>query len=166
HRETGRKMILRPASATAAAALAFFNATFPAPSPRQAIMCYDKRYARDPPAMSDCTQIIEHDIVTGPDPGQAIGFSRSPLPGIHTRVPKGWVAPRETQNTCRVSIDVPAAPAEEASLVEIQATARVIEMKCVLGGNHLGGMTFIGKTGNMLVEILGFPRQAPSVSVE
>lgn len=111
--------------------------------------------------MSGCTHVIEHDIATGPNPGQPIAFSRSPLPGIHSRVPKGWT--ELPQRTCRVNIDVPGAPAEEASLVEIQATARVIEMKCVLAGDHLGGMTFIGRTGNLLVEILGFPRRAVSV---
>lgn len=44
-------MILRQASTAAATALALYNATFPgpAPYPPQAILCYDKRYARDPP---------------------------------------------------------------------------------------------------------------------
>ncbi|KAI4178517.1 MAG: hypothetical protein LQ346_007420 [Caloplaca aetnensis] len=153
-------MILRPASTAAATALALFNATFPAPYPPQAVLCYDRRYARDVPAMGDCMQVIEHGIVSGPNPGQPIAFSRAPLPGVHARVPKGWIAPGTTRHTCRVSIDVPMAPAEKASLVEIQATARVIQMKCVLGADHLGGMTLIGKTGNMLVEILGFPEHA------
>ncbi|KAL8898099.1 MAG: hypothetical protein Q9207_006875 [Kuettlingeria erythrocarpa] len=153
-------MILRPASTAAATVLALFNATFPAHSPPQAVLCYDRRYARDLPALGDCMQVIEHDIVSGPNPGQPIAFSRTPLPGVHARVPKDWIAPGRTRHTCRVSIDVPMAAAEKASLVEIQATARLIQMKCVLGEEHLGGMTLIGKTGNMVVEVLGFPQHA------
>lgn len=44
---------------------------------------------------------------------------------------------------------------EKASLTEIQATARAIMMKCVLGEDHLGGMTSIGAKGNLQVQILG-----------
>ena len=52
-------------------------------------------------------------------------------------------------------IDVPHVVAEMASLTEIQAAARAISIKCVLGNEHLGGFTFVGLNNELLVSIHG-----------
>ncbi|KAL8645100.1 MAG: hypothetical protein Q9210_006895 [Variospora velana] len=150
-------LLPRPDTAIAAIA-AGLNLTAIAADPNNgfpfpAVLCYDRRYATDLPEFSDCAGIIANTIATESNPSVRIPFSRWPLPGIYS-VPKYWVSRR---GSCRVTIDVPIAPAEMASLQEIKATADAILMKCVLGEDHLGGMTMIGERGLMIVEILGFP---------
>ena len=120
----------------------------------QAVICYDERYARasNPPTYRGCEYIIENNIATGPRPDLWHAFARLPDPNFQSRVPKRWVDPRRS---CSVQIDVPRTVGEEASLTEIQAAARTILMQCVLGGWHLGGFTYVGKIGALLVSILG-----------
>lgn len=67
-------------------------------------------------------------------------------------MPRRWVGPR---SDCYVDIDVPLDGSEVASLTEIQAAARNVLMKCVLGDQHLGGVTVIGNREGLLVSVLG-----------
>ncbi|KAL8729339.1 MAG: hypothetical protein Q9166_004836 [cf. Caloplaca sp. 2 TL-2023] len=128
------------------------NLTSPDPFPTQSIVCYDSRYALHAPSYASCERIIKDYIATGQRPFITLSFARDPDPRRQSRVPKRWLEPR---NMCDVGIDVPYAVEEEASLTEIQAAARSIMMKCVLGGEHLGGFTFIGRRGGLLVKIIG-----------
>ncbi|KAL9593315.1 MAG: hypothetical protein Q9219_007608, partial [cf. Caloplaca sp. 3 TL-2023] len=140
-------MWIKPATAIAAGAainLTTFN--LPDPFPSQSILCWDNRYASIIPTYHDCETIVVNDIATGPRPSTPILFSRVPQAGVANRVPKFWQRP---SGTCRVEIDVPSAAAEQSNLLEIQATARAILMKCVLGEQRLGGMTVIGSHGGL-----------------
>ncbi|KAL8696026.1 MAG: hypothetical protein Q9201_007859 [Fulgogasparrea decipioides] len=119
----------------------------PSPWPYQPIFCWDHRYARGAPIYHHCEMIINNQIATGPRPDHPTTFSRG---APRYNVPKEWIAPR---NTCVVQIDVPYAQVDEASLNEIQATARAIMMRCVLGEDHLGGFTTTGKGGGVHVEV-------------
>ncbi|KAL8723845.1 MAG: hypothetical protein Q9181_007141 [Wetmoreana brouardii] len=121
----------------------------PSPWPHQPIICWDRRYAHHAPIYNDCEMIIKNRIATGPRPDHPAVFSRH-LPVRN--VPKEWIAPR---NTCAVQIDVPYAHTDEASLNEVQATARAIMMRCVLGADHLGGFTTTGIRGQVRVEVNG-----------
>ncbi|KAI4179089.1 MAG: hypothetical protein L6R41_008038 [Letrouitia leprolyta] len=143
-------MYLNPTIALAA--YNFSAHSSPSPFPQQAILCYDSRHASLPVAYTECEPIVTYKIATGPRPATPILFGRRPAPGVLNRVPKTWESP---PGHCIVGIDVPATSMEQTSLLEIQAAARAILMKCVLADPHLGGMTFIGATGNMLVEVMG-----------
>ena len=145
-------MIINPAAALAALNTTTLSSILPGTFPQQSILCYDRRYADYPPVFADCERIIRNDIATGPRPDTPIIFSRNPLPGRQNRVPKAWTS---LKSSCDIIIDVPTTLMEESNLLEIQATARAILMKCVLGSHHLGGMTFIGKRGGLSVQIIG-----------
>ncbi|KAL8688010.1 MAG: hypothetical protein Q9218_005973 [Villophora microphyllina] len=121
----------------------------PEPWPWQPILCWNHNHATHVPLYSDCIYIIDKMIATGPDPGRPIMFSR--FPPVNN-CPKRWLAPRRT---CSVDIDVRFRSFDKASLTEIQATARSIVMKCVLGNDKLGGTTTIGQNGNIQVTVLG-----------
>lgn len=125
-----------------------------APFVPQASVCYDERYASrtKAPSYPGCVHVIENNIATGNRPDQWHAFSRRPDPTRHSRVPKTWV---DNGRSCEVHIDVPYAVAEMASLTEIQAAARAISIKCVLGNEHLGGFTFVGMNNELLVSIHG-----------
>ncbi|KAL8843398.1 MAG: hypothetical protein Q9176_002011 [Flavoplaca citrina] len=131
-----------------------FNLSSPdyAPFVPEATFCYDRRYAwhDTPPNYEGCSSVIEHKIATGEHPELFHAFSRRPDPMRQMRVPKAWVDPEQT---CGVHIDVPGAVVEMASLIEIQAAARVIAIKCVLGQERLGGFTFVGMSNQLLVSI-------------
>ncbi|KAL9627072.1 MAG: hypothetical protein Q9204_006829 [Flavoplaca sp. TL-2023a] len=118
----------------------------------EATVCYDRRYAWHdrPPDYQGCSTVIEHKIAIGEHPELYHAFARRPDPRKQSRVPKAWVDPEQT---CGIHIDVPGAVVELATLVEIQAAARVIAIKCVLGEERLGGFTFIGMSGQLLVSI-------------
>ncbi|KAL8638963.1 MAG: hypothetical protein Q9228_003938 [Teloschistes exilis] len=130
--------------------LNLINSNFPSPWPRQPILCYTPYHAIHPPSFTDCEAIIRSQIADGPDPGRHIIFSRHPPV---SNCPKIWFGPSVS---CGVEVDVRYEAFEKASLTEIQATARAIMMKCVLGEDHLGGMTAIGVKGNMQVQVLGY----------
>ncbi|KAL8911950.1 MAG: hypothetical protein Q9172_007581 [Xanthocarpia lactea] len=145
-----------PARSNSALSLLPLNLTDSVDSPflPQAIVCYDERYARasNPPAYRGCHEVIENRIATGPRPDMWHAFSRRPDPLLQSRVPKRWV---DARRSCSVQIDVPYNVGEEASLTEIQAAARAILMQCVLGAWHLGGFTYIGRLGALLVNVMG-----------
>lgn len=60
-----------------------------------------------------------------------------------------------------MEIDVAFTMAEQASFFAIQAAAREIATKCVLGADHLGGVTFIGAQRGLKVEVMGAGGWAP-----
>ncbi|KAL8626433.1 hypothetical protein Q9189_007877 [Teloschistes chrysophthalmus] len=130
---------------------------FPSPWPWQPILCYTPAHALHPPPFADCDIIIRSQIAVGPDPGRHVIFSRHPPV---SNCPKIWFGPSAS---CGVAIDVRYEAFEKASLTEIQATARAIMMKCVLGEDHLGGMTAIGQKGNMQVQVLGYRNSVKAV---
>ncbi|KAL8772269.1 MAG: hypothetical protein Q9209_002481 [Squamulea sp. 1 TL-2023] len=135
------------------------NTTF---APSNPVLCWDSRHAHHAPSYSGCESIVSFDIATGPRPSTTISFSRQPHLWLQNRVPKSWIGP---QARCFVVIDVPHDAVEDASLMEIQAAARTVMMKCVLGEDHLGGFTYIGRSGSLLVEVLGdTPRMLKEVS--
>ncbi|KAL8863105.1 MAG: hypothetical protein Q9178_000479 [Gyalolechia marmorata] len=145
-----------PARSNSALSLLPLNLTDSVDSPflPQAVVCYDERYAHasNPPTYRGCQDVIEYSIATGPRPDLWHAFSRRPDPKLQSRVPKRWI---DGRRSCTVLIDVPHTVAEEASLTEIQAAARTILMQCVLGGWHLGGFTYIGRRGALLVSVVG-----------
>ncbi|KAL8847713.1 MAG: hypothetical protein Q9221_007274 [Calogaya cf. arnoldii] len=129
-----------------------------APFAPKATFCYNENYTRSGPlSYTTCTQIIEHKIATGPRPDLWHAFARRPDPKRQSYVPKTWTDP---SLQCGIRIDVPGAVVEMASLVEIQAAARVIAIKCILGGQaprdyRLGGFTFVGFHNELLVSVQG-----------
>ncbi|KAI4201355.1 MAG: hypothetical protein LQ350_003274 [Teloschistes chrysophthalmus] len=119
------------------------------------IVCWDPQYAPDPADYAECNKVIDDQIATVPHPGLPYIFSR--LQPFHN-VPKRWWSPR---GKCFVEIDVAFTMAEQASFLAIQAAAREIATKCVLGAHHLGGVTLIGALGGLKVEVLGDDGWAP-----
>lgn len=129
-----------------------------APFVPEAIICYDERYAQPykAPSYPGCVHVVESNIATGTRPDLWHAFSRRPDPTRQSRVPKTWV---DNGQSCEVHIDVPMAVVEMASLTEIQAAARAIAIKCVLGSWHLGGFTFVGLKNELVVSIHGEDRR-------
>ncbi|KAI4097786.1 MAG: hypothetical protein LQ348_004547 [Seirophora lacunosa] len=130
-------------------------------------LCYDARYASSEPQLDDCTAIIAHQILTPEYEHRDVIFTRRPTSAAAYRVPKTWTTPR---GGCRVVIDIPEGPrqpilGETASMLEVKTAAVVLMARCVIKGDHLGGVAAVGRKYSLQVSLEG-PEEGETNSTE
>ena len=120
------------------------------------VLCYDSRYTIKYPVLADCVTIINRQIAQPQQkPSNARSFSRHPN-RQQLRLPYTWATERQE---CSVTIDILRLPGERvpdyaiASLNDIKRAAFEVLIACVLGDEHLGGVTQTGVKKNLQVRI-------------
>ncbi|KAI4179497.1 MAG: hypothetical protein L6R41_007818 [Letrouitia leprolyta] len=120
------------------------------------MLCYDPRYATTAPSIDDCLTVIADVLETG-DMYKKMIFSRHPF-GIQKPLPSKWESSRKE---CVVVVDIPEWPSKkqkwlpvaEASMLDIKTAAFELMKKCVVDGDHLGGITTTGRDFNLQVRL-------------
>ncbi|KAL8924109.1 MAG: hypothetical protein Q9208_004246 [Pyrenodesmia sp. 3 TL-2023] len=123
--------------------------------PSVGVFCYDSRYARDQPNISDCAAIIGHKIAKPPMAAAIRTFARHPTP-VQFPLPYTW---RSAQGECNVTIDIPDIPGAtvrevaRASMLDIKLAALEVFRQCVSSGDELGGFVQTGSSENLFVRV-------------
>lgn len=127
----------------------------PAPPSPWPTLCYDTRYARHFPHPRDCAFILNRLIVPpGTTSSPPLNFSRYPFfPAGEHQVPFTW-----SHGGCAVVIDIPDTPQhpvwrEESSLMEVKSAAFQLLVRCVVNGEHLGGVALLGRRLSLQVRV-------------